>query len=210
MVPGWIGARSVKWLQRITAQAEPTDNYFQAEYRILPPEADPRTAGPGNGITHGPIAIHYAILQPEKDAQPPCGPTKITGFAFAGDDRIGARVDVSPDGGNMWIHADLNKAANPWTWQHWHATLALPPGEKELVARAGTTPLPYSPNRQQPSGTPGDTPTTPGPACTSQALTEPNEPDEVRRQAPGRRTPSYRCWKRVLADDRGDGCLPGP
>lgn len=136
VVPGWIGARSVKWLQRITAQAEPTDNYFQAEYSILPAEADPHTAGPGDGITLGPIAVHCAILQPGKDAHLPSGPTKVTGFAFAGDDRTVARVDVSPDGGNTWIHADLDTAENPWTWQHWHATLALPPGETELVARA--------------------------------------------------------------------------
>ncbi len=136
VVPGWIGARSVKWLHRVTAQAEPSDNYFQTEYSILPPEADPHTAGPGDGITLGPIAIHCAILQPGEDAQLPSGPTEITGFAFAGDDRTVARVDVSPDHGSTWTHAELDAPENPWTWQHWRATFTLPPGEAELVARA--------------------------------------------------------------------------
>jgi sulfite oxidase len=136
VVPGWIGARSVKWLQRITAQTSPSSNYYQTEYSILPPEADPERAEPGDGIVLGPIAIHCAIAQPGKDAQLPPGPTEITGFAIAGDDRTIARVDLSPDGGNTWIHADLDPPENAWTWQHWHATLALPTGETELVARA--------------------------------------------------------------------------
>lgn len=136
VVPGWIGARSVKWLQRISAQAEPTDNYFQTEYSILPPEADPETAGPGAGITLGPVAIHCAILRPGKDAHLASGPTEISGFAFAGDDRTVARVDVSADHGGTWIHADLDPPENPWTWQHWRTTLNLPIGEAELIARA--------------------------------------------------------------------------
>ncbi|QHA09856.1 molybdopterin-dependent oxidoreductase [Streptomyces broussonetiae] len=136
IVPGWIGARSVKWLQRISALAEPTDNYFQTEYSLLPPEVDPRTAGPGDGITLGPIAIHCAFLRPCRGARLTAGPTEVSGFAFAGDDRTVARVDVSADRGSTWIHADLDPPANPWTWQHWRATLTLPPGEGELVARA--------------------------------------------------------------------------
>ncbi|MER6126876.1 sulfite oxidase [Streptomyces sp. NPDC001795] len=136
VVPGWIGARSIKWLQRISAQAEPTDNYFQAEYSILPSEADSEAVGPGDGITLGPIAIHCAILRPAKDAHLTSGPTEVSGFAFAGDDRTVARVDVSADHGSTWTHADLDPPENPWTWQHWRATLSLPPGEAELIARA--------------------------------------------------------------------------
>jgi sulfite oxidase len=42
IVPGYIGARSVKWLQRIIARADESDNYFQAcSYRLLPPGTDP-------------------------------------------------------------------------------------------------------------------------------------------------------------------------
>ncbi|MGW2089978.1 molybdopterin-dependent oxidoreductase [Streptomyces sp. NPDC001880] len=38
VVPGWIGVRSVKWLKRITAQAEPSDSYF-----AVPPGGARRT-----------------------------------------------------------------------------------------------------------------------------------------------------------------------
>ena len=38
VVPGYIGARSVKWVEQVTVQDHPSDNYFQATaYRLLPP-----------------------------------------------------------------------------------------------------------------------------------------------------------------------------
>ncbi|MFE2025862.1 sulfite oxidase [Streptomyces hygroscopicus] len=137
VVPGWIGARSVKWLTRVTAQATPSDNYFQATaYRILPAEADPGQAGPAEGISLGPIALNCAILRPDDNTHLPAGPTGITGYALAGEERTVARVDVSADGGDSWVQADLDRAASPWLWQHWRTILDLPPGEVEVAARA--------------------------------------------------------------------------
>ena len=69
VVPGYIGARSVKWVERVTVQAEPSDNYFQATaYRLLPAEADPASAGPGDGLSLGAVAVNADILQPEDGA----------------------------------------------------------------------------------------------------------------------------------------------
>jgi sulfite oxidase len=46
VVPGYIGARSVKWVTAIRVQPGLSESYFQAlDYRILPP--DPDTAAPG-------------------------------------------------------------------------------------------------------------------------------------------------------------------
>ncbi|GLW07276.1 sulfite oxidase [Microtetraspora sp. NBRC 13810] len=137
VVPGWIGARSVKWLQRITAQAEPSRNYFQATaYRILPAGADPAAAGPGDGISLGPVSLNCDILRPAPGDQLPPGPAEISGYAFAGDNRTVARVDVSTDGGATWIQAELDAGNGPWTWRLWRAAVELPEGEAELVARA--------------------------------------------------------------------------
>jgi sulfite oxidase len=135
VVPGWIGARSVKWLQRVTARREPSGNYFQAvAYRLLPPEADPARAG--DGLTLGSVALTCDVLSPDGSTPLPAGPTEITGYGFAGDDRTVARVDVSCDDGRTWIQAELHAPASRWTWQLWRTTLDLGPGETVVTARA--------------------------------------------------------------------------
>ena len=45
VVPGYIGARSVKWLERIEVRTKPWLGYFQhVVYRLLPEDGTP---GPG-------------------------------------------------------------------------------------------------------------------------------------------------------------------
>ncbi|WP_238009297.1 sulfite oxidase [Dactylosporangium sp. AC04546] len=133
VVPGYIGARSVKWVHRITAQPEPSDNYFQATaYRLLPSDG---IRGPGRGIPLGPAILNAAILAPGNGAAVAAGPTSVTGYAFSGEHTV-ARVDVSPDGGQTWSQATLAQPASPWTWQLWHTTLSLPGGPALITARA--------------------------------------------------------------------------
>ena len=134
VVPGYIGARSVKWVQRITPQAEPSGNFFQTTaYRLLPVEAEP---APGAGVELTTVALNADILRPEPDARLAAGPVEVAGYAYAGGDRTVVRVDVSTDGGATWTQADLGAPRSPWAWRHWHAVLDLAAGEHDLVARA--------------------------------------------------------------------------
>jgi sulfite oxidase len=134
VVPGYIGARSVKWVRRITAQAQPSDSYFQAEdYRLLPADAKP---APGRGISLGSLNLTSAILSPDDGAHLPAGPTDVTGYALAGERRTVARVDISLDGGQTWTQAAVDDPPSPWAWQLWHTTLDLPPRPAEIIARA--------------------------------------------------------------------------
>ncbi|WP_270258272.1 sulfite oxidase [Kocuria marina] len=138
VVPGYVGARSVKWLRGITVRADPSENYFQATaFRVLPPEADPDRAGPGDGISLGSVALNCDILSPEEHEHVPDGPVCVTGYAYAGDDRTVARVDVSGDDGRTWHQAELDAAASPWAWQHWEALVPVTgAGSHVLMARA--------------------------------------------------------------------------
>ncbi len=136
VVPGYIGARSVKWVEQITVQAEPSANFFQASYQLLPAEADPSRAGPGDGFSLGPLAVNAAILAPDEAATVPAGPVTVAGYALAGDDRRVARVDISADGGHSWRQASLEQELSPWSWRLWHATLDLPPGQADVTVRA--------------------------------------------------------------------------
>jgi sulfite oxidase len=137
VVPGYIGARSVKWVERITVRDTPSDNYFQAvAYRLLPAQCDPAQARPGDGISLGSVAVNADILTPPQGASVAAGPVRVAGYAVAGDDRRIARVDVSTDGGRTWCQASLGDEAGPWSWRLWHATLTLPPGPAQVTARA--------------------------------------------------------------------------
>jgi sulfite oxidase len=134
VVPGYIGARSVKWLTRIELRSEPWPGYFQdVVYRLLPPE---QTPGPGIGMPLGLVALNSDVLAPHDGAEVRAGQVEVRGYAFAGGDRHVARVDVSTDDGHSWRQAELLDDLGRWAWRHWSITLDLPPGEHEILVRA--------------------------------------------------------------------------
>ena len=134
VVPGYIGARSVKWLERIELRPDPWPGYFQhVVYRLLAPHETP---GPGVGMPLGLVALNSDVLSPRDGETVPAGPVEVRGYAFAGGDRYVARVDVSIDGGASWQQADLLDDLGRWAWRHWSIVLDLVPGEHEVLVRA--------------------------------------------------------------------------
>jgi sulfite oxidase len=134
VVPGYIGARSVKWLQRIEVGPRPWAGYFQhVVYRLLPEDGTP---GPGAGMPLGLVALNADVLSPADGATVAAGPVEVRGYAFAGGERHVARVDVSIDGATSWSQAELLDDLGPWAWRHWRAIVDLAPGEHEILVRA--------------------------------------------------------------------------
>ena len=134
VVPGYIGARSVKWLERIELRSASWQGYFQhVVYRLLPPDSQP---APGVGMPLGLAALNADILSPADGATVAAGPLEVRGYAFAGGERHVERVDVSLDGGASWSQAELLDDLGTWTWRHWRTTVQLTPGEHEILARA--------------------------------------------------------------------------
>lgn len=134
VVPGYIGARSVKWLERIELRRDPWPGYFQhVVYRLVPAEGTP---GPGVGMPLGLVALNSDILSPRDGDTVTAGPVEVRGYAFAGGDRYVARVDVSLDGGASWRQAELLEDLGRWAWRHWRTIVNLAPGEHELLVRA--------------------------------------------------------------------------
>ncbi len=134
VVPGYIGARSVKWLERIELRPDPWPGYFQhVAYRLVPADGTP---GPGVGMPLGLVALNSDVLSPRDGDTVIAGPVEVRGYAFAGGDRHVGRVDVSLDGGVNWRQADLLEDLGRWAWRHWRITLDLAPGEHELLVRA--------------------------------------------------------------------------
>lgn len=137
VVPGHIGARSVKWVERVTVSDHPSTNYFQTgAYRLLPADTDLDTTRPGDGVELTAVALNSDILRPEDHAVVAAGPTEIRGYAYAGDDRGVVRVDVSADRGRTWQQAALDEQLSPWAWRFWRTSLDLPPGRTAITVRA--------------------------------------------------------------------------
>jgi sulfite oxidase len=134
VVPGYIGARSVKWLTRIELRAEPCDGYFQAvAYRLLHPDESP---APGAGDELGEIALNSEVLSPPDGTRMRAGEVELRGYAFAGGERHVTRVEVSLDEGHSWEDAELLEDLGRWAWRLWRHPVTLAAGEHVVVVRA--------------------------------------------------------------------------
>jgi sulfite oxidase len=146
VVPGYIGARSVKWLRRIEVRSTPWPGYFQdVVYRLLPEEGTP---GPGAGMPLGLVALNSDVLSPADGETVPAGAVAVRGYAFAGGDRYVSRVDVSIDSGTTWSQAELLDDLGLWAWRQWRITVDLSPGEHEIVVRAWDSSAATQPPRE--------------------------------------------------------------
>jgi sulfite oxidase len=127
VVPGYIGARSVKWLERVNVIAAPSANPFHARsYKLFAPGVRAEDADWDGTEPLGETPLNSAICKVTADG--------VMGWACAGGDRSVDRVEVGD--GSGWQAARLGGDGGPGAWRLWRAALDLPPGEHELVVRA--------------------------------------------------------------------------
>lgn len=138
VVPGYIGARSVKWLGEIALQSHPSTNYFQSvAYRHYPPEVDASAANVAEGVMLGELFVSAAICSPLNDEVVPGGYCTVHGYAIGHGGSPVEWVEVSADGGQTWSEARLRGEKRPWAWQLWETPVSLAAGWHVLIARAG-------------------------------------------------------------------------
>lgn len=137
VVPGYIGARSVKWLGEISPQAHPSENYYQAHaYKIFSPHVRAETADWTRGLMLGELSVNAVICDPADGTVLHDRTIRLRGYAITGGGRRIERVDLTADGGRTWQQADLSAGNDPWTWTLFEARLNLTPGDYEICARA--------------------------------------------------------------------------
>ena len=136
VVPGYIGARSVKWLGRITVSDRPSDNHFMTHAYKLVTEDKPEQWDKAEIIYTYPI--NAAICAPAAGAEVKPGRIAVQGYALApGErDRQIATVEVSADGGKSWTKASLTSPAREFTWQLWKAEAPVSAETASLAVRA--------------------------------------------------------------------------
>ena len=136
VVPGYIGARSVKWLSTITVQKGPSTNYFQARtYLLYPSDVGMATSSSEHGIPLGELPVNAVICSP-RDGEAVRGMVRARGYAITGGSRRIERVELSLDRGKTFRAARLFDGGAAGSWRLWEADLEVGTGSGELVARA--------------------------------------------------------------------------
>lgn len=137
IVPGYIGARSVKWLGKITLADRPSPNHYVAEaYKLI--TQDEPLAWAEAGILYK-IPLNAAICVPAADAElPPDRTVKVAGYALPpGDAGVTiAEVQVSGNGGETWTKAQLGEPKKEFCWTLWTAEVEVSAENPTLVVRA--------------------------------------------------------------------------
>jgi len=137
IVPGYIGARSVKWLREITLQEHISTNPYQArDYKLFPPEITAQTADWSRAKPIEDLTLNAVITTPREGETVAAGPTRIQGYAIAGEGTPVERVELSVDAGKTWATANIVERADPYAWCFWEVTVVLSPGDCQLIARA--------------------------------------------------------------------------
>ncbi len=139
VVPGYIGARSVKWLGAIHVQQTPSTNYFQAHaYKLFPPHIDAQTVDWNNGTMLDELPLNAVICQPQDGDICETGQIVVQGYAVSQHNAPIERVEVSCDEGQNWVEATL-QAQQAWSWCFWEVMLELPAGPQQVIVRAWDT-----------------------------------------------------------------------
>lgn len=141
-VPGIAGARSVKWVNRITlSDEESTSQWQRSDYKCFGPNQTRDTIDWSKAVAIQETPVQSAITSLRRAASNPAGPLLVEGYAFSGGGRKIVRVDVSVDNGKTWDQARLepdqalgNKA---WSWTRWtYKCDSQPPPDSHVVVKA--------------------------------------------------------------------------
>ncbi|PAA63524.1 hypothetical protein BOX15_Mlig024834g1, partial [Macrostomum lignano] len=159
IVPGAIGARSVKWLCRIALSRQESSSFWQRrDYKTFQPSLYTPTV---EDFDQAPAQLYWPVVS--AICWPPDGHVirdgygadedevvQIRGYAFSGAGAGVVRVEVTTDDGNTWQLAqwcNLDDAPDDvddslhqpfgqrWAWRLWEATVPAPkPGQSVTIA----------------------------------------------------------------------------
>ncbi|OMO85348.1 hypothetical protein CCACVL1_10241 [Corchorus capsularis] len=160
IVPGVIGARSVKWLDSINIIAEVCQGFFmQKDYKMFPPSVDWDNINWSTRRPQMDFPVQSVICSLEDVQSIKPGKVTIRGYAASGGGRGIERVDVSVDGGKTWIEASRfqktgmpyiadDMSSDKWAWVLFEVTVDIS-HNTEIVAKAVDTAANVQPEKVQ-------------------------------------------------------------
>jgi len=136
IVPGYVGARSVKWLGKIVVSDKPSPNhYLAAAYKLV------KKTDPIDWTESGPIyryPINGAIATPDAGTVVPAGRLDISGYVLPTGlrDSRAQRIEISTDNGINWTVAKTTGQDSAFCWQLWNARVKVTSRTNSLIMRA--------------------------------------------------------------------------
>ncbi|OVA17511.1 Oxidoreductase [Macleaya cordata] len=150
VVPGVIGARSVKWLDSINIIAEECQGFFmQKDYKMFPPSVNWENIDWSTRRPQMDFPVQCVICSLEDVSVVKERKIAISGYAASGGGRGIERVDVSIDGGKTWVEASRYQksgvpyiaddiSSDKWAWVFFKTQTEIPQNT-EIVAKAVDT-----------------------------------------------------------------------
>ncbi|KAK4751329.1 hypothetical protein SAY87_004811 [Trapa incisa] len=147
IVPGVIGARSVKWLDSISIIAESSQGFFMAkDYKMFPPSVNWDNINWDSRRPQMDFPVQCAICSLEDVNAITPGKVKVCGYAVSGGGRGIERVDISIDCGKTWFEASRYQkpgisyvaddiSSDKWAWVLFESIVDVPTSV-EIVAKA--------------------------------------------------------------------------
>lgn len=154
IIPGFVGGRCVKWLEKIWISEKPSQNHYHIwDNRVLPSFVTEKDGPFARTMFHHPstacmeqnlnsviaIPAHGEEIDLGDPANMKPGSTyRLEGYAYDGGGHEVQKVEVSIDGGKEWLYAYRVFPANAlrhgwkfWTWCHWYCDV-----DKSALLRA--------------------------------------------------------------------------
>ncbi|GAB1868830.1 sulfite oxidase [Camponotus japonicus] len=137
IVPGVVGARNVKWLNKICVSKQESESQWQqGDYKGFSPSTNWDNVDFSKSPAIQEMPVISAICDPQDSdvVEIKNGKIQVKGYAWSGGGRKIIRVDVTNDKGKTWYTADLvedlqAKQGRYWSWSLWRVEL---PVEKNI------------------------------------------------------------------------------
>ena len=156
IVPGYVAARSVKWVNRIIVSNEESKSQWQKlDYKCFGPNDDSKPNwARATAIQEMPVQSAITLIRdrPNSDDQEPS--LIIEGYAYSGGGRAIVRVDISTNDGKTWdqagIDEDVSVGCKNWSWRRWRHTVPKKSVGPSIVVKAVDEAYNTQPERYEP------------------------------------------------------------